>query len=55
MLMLGVGSKGVGVLMYVARGGRQPVFAPVGSKDGGAPLHEAEDGLYLPLHHALFF
>ena len=53
VLMLGVGRQRIGVLVDVARGGRQIVFAPVGTDDGRTALQQTEHGLQVSLHRAL--
>ncbi len=61
-LMLGIGSKGIGMLVDIAGGGRQRILPPVGPDDGGGSTTtvspkggNVEDGFQLTFHGVLFF
>ena len=52
--MLGIGGKGVHMLIDIARGRFQIILAPIGSENGGGVLRESEDSFHLSIHHHLF-
>ena len=54
-LVLGKGGCRIGVLVDVARGGVQIIFAPIGTKDSRGVLHQPQDSLELAFHRALLF
>ena len=55
LFVLGIGCKGIDILVEIARSGREIVFAPVGAENRCAVSREAEDALDFALHHPLFF